>query len=200
MELFDIEKIRCTEKRLLLDFGKGSIVKMKRDAAATAELCQSTKIQDHGTNLSNIGNRLEGKAARMDDFGKLKNESLRWGGNVLMAGKSNNGRWAIVVGAGGVFCARSGWDKILTAKLACLDWTEKIAAKIRDVGGPVVLREWKEERLGSLMRRGEGEGLVLGVLEGQLPTAAVERLDALTQGNRMLTEASWALLLKLNSK
>ena len=200
MEVFDTEKVRFTEKQMLLDFGNGSLDAMKRDAAATADIWKSTKECDHGRNLSSIGDQLSGKAARMDDFGRLKNESLRWGGNILMAGKVGAGRWAIVVGAGGVFCARSGCDKVVTAKLACLDWTAKIAAKIRDVGGPEVFREWKEEVVGDLMRRWEGEGFTVSVPEYRLPVEAVARLDALTRGDQIMAKAFWFLLLKISAK
>ena len=88
---------------------------------------------------------------KSDIFGELKNEAIRWGGNILCAGKVFNVRgrskFIVFVGAGGIFAAAEGSVRKEAGHAAMASWTSKFVDTVRvnanvEAGVSEVLDEW----------------------------------------------------------
>ena len=190
MESYNVPFIRRTERAMWLEFEDDMPAAIQRDVAAANQLWDSTKYQDHADNLLVFASKLTARQATMDDYGRVKNEVLRWGGKILVAGKQVGGKWAVVVGAAGVYVTKLSGDMQICVKLASMGWTDAICQKVRQEGGAVKIREW-EGSLVHLMTRQEGEGWKVTVPEGELPSLAVASLLDATKGGIGFVSAPW---------
>ena len=148
--------IRHAEKSMLLEFDENMPAAAQRDSVATMDLWDTTKAQDHADTLLTIASKLADRKATMDDFGRVKNMAIRWGGNVLVAGKRVDNRWAVVVGAAGCYITTVGADKLMCAKHASMEWTDSICQKVRQEVGAAVMDGWEDNLNHLMMRRRRG--------------------------------------------
>ena len=113
----------------------------------------------------------------------MKNLVKRWGGQVLTAGKiTRGGRCVIVVGAGQIFSAAEGTDKLKTTREVASRWVKQLARKVQKEGVENTLEEWwrLEKSDGGwmgLMKHRLGNRWSEVVSEDRIPPGARQKLE-----------------------
>ena len=103
MEELGLNEIREAEKFLELEYAEGCQIAAGRDLQTTRDLWEETKHREHSEQLVRFASEVNRSGSSLDSYGKFKNEAIRFGSAVMVAGKRRGTEWIVIVGAGGVY-------------------------------------------------------------------------------------------------
>ena len=133
MEELNYPEIKSAEKELLLDFEAGMSRSMGNRGKTIWHVWNESREEAYKSIMMKVMESMKGDEAPplMSSYGQVKNLVKRWGGQVLTAGKiTRGGRCVIVVGAGQIFSAAEGTDKLKTTREAASRWVKQLARKV----------------------------------------------------------------------
>jgi hypothetical protein len=209
MHQLNHSEIKAAEVEMLLDFTKGMESSKANRSKTVWQVWKESKEDAHKANFQLIMDRMKLKEAPplMDSYGRVRNQAMKWRGNVLTAGKiTRDGKaFAIVVGAGSIFAAAVGTDKLDTVRQAATSWVTRLSEAMEKEGVQSVLEEWwaLEKSEGGwleLMRHRMGAKWTEMVKKERMPQAAVEKLDEACDGHKGLANVPWRIFRQVKQR
>ena len=151
MRILEIGEIRRTERALDLEFKSGMVTSLENRARTKLETFKRSREEERKVKLLNM---CEVGAKSMDAFGKIKNEAIKMGSNILTVTRTWKNIVVAVVGAGSLFSGAIGTNMKDTVRAASMDWTGMFMDKVKSWGVGKVLQIWETEttlkKLGSM--------------------------------------------------
>ena len=198
-----ISEIKNVEmSKLRLNFGVKD--RASRSGTTLVQAWNEGRRRAHRENITKVMGSIDSKgegASLADVFGRIKNEAIKWGSNVMMAGKVEKGRYALVVWASDTCSSVAvGTNLEQTAREARADWTQKFVNDIREKGVQTVLNAWwtfdREDgaRWIPLMRHWHGNEWYELIDPSILPAKVKEVTAEAIKDDRQLSEAPWRVV------